>query len=48
MESLTESGTKTIVIVEDTDDVVVIEYESLRVHSFADDPFVVDWAPPQS
>ena len=53
MESLTDSANETIVVIED--DIVVEVPTPLRragdlppIRSFADDPFVVDWAPPQA
>jgi hypothetical protein len=54
MKSLTDSHNETIVVIED--DIVVDDApthlrragDSPPVQSFADDPFVVDWAPPQS
>ena len=63
MESLTDSDVEAIVVIEDTDRIVVVEEvpvvnvtptparrasDKPLVSPFADDPFVVDWAPPQS
>ena len=63
MDSLTDSDVEAIVVIEDTDRIMVIDDAAVvnvtptparrasdkpLVSPFADDPFVVDWAPPQS
>lgn len=63
MESLSDSDTETIVVIEDTKMITIVgdtDVVDIRTtprrrvgdlppgSSFADDPFVVDWAPPQS